>query len=80
MALLKATGSLSNRFSGMAAQLMAMNGSFARRLFWKIERATNSLPVPLSPVINAVASEAANCPMSLKTSCIGALRPMTPNS
>jgi len=45
-----------------------------------VARATNSLPVPLSPVISAVASEAANWPISLNTCCIGSLRPTMPSS
>ena len=38
----------------MAPQLMAMNCRSARSLYWWIIRATSSLPVPLSPVINTV--------------------------
>ena len=62
--------SLSSRFSGMAAQLMARNGLFTRVLFWKIARATSSLPVPLSPVMRMVVCVGATWPMSLYTCCI----------
>jgi hypothetical protein len=37
------------RFSGIAAQLMATNGPDARRLFSCTARASSSLPVPLAP-------------------------------
>ena len=43
--------SLSSSSSGMAPQLTATNGRSARRLLQWIARATSSLPVPLSPVI-----------------------------
>ena len=48
--------SLSSSVSGMAAQLIATNGPWARALrLWRA-RATSSLPVPLSPVTNTDAS------------------------
>ena len=64
----------------MAAQLMARKGRFDRWLLWKMERATSSLPVPLSPVISTVASVAVTCPISLNTDCMASLRPMIPDS
>ena len=47
--------SLSRRFSGMAAQLTATYGPFARVLCSWIRRARHSFPVPLSPVISTLA-------------------------
>ena len=47
--------SLSISVSGMAAQLTAINGPTERGLELWSARATNSLPVPLSPVINTAA-------------------------
>ena len=46
-------------FSGIAAQLMATNGLRARVEASRMKRAYTSLPVPLSPVINTVASVSA---------------------
>ncbi|MNR51223.1 hypothetical protein D3C85_1708660 [compost metagenome] len=46
----------SNMLSGMAAQLMATKGPFARRELMWIYCASISLPVPVSPVISTVAS------------------------
>ena len=55
--------SLSIRVSGMAAQLTATKGPFARRLARCSVRATSSLPVPDSPTTNTVASVAATFSM-----------------
>ncbi len=71
--------SLSIRLSGMAAQLTAMKGFPARWLCFQIERATSSLPVPLSPVIMTVTSLAVTCPITLKTSCITGDEPTIPS-
>ena len=46
--------SASTRFSGIAAQLTATISESARGLAVWSARATISLPVPVSPVINAV--------------------------
>ncbi len=51
--------SVSSRFSGIAAQLMATNGPSARGLSTWSARAKSSLPVPLSPSRSTVASVAA---------------------
>ena len=47
--------------SGIAAQLTATNGPFARALFSWSARASSSLPVPLSPSSSTVASLGAAC-------------------
>jgi hypothetical protein len=47
--------SLSSRVSGIAAQLTATNGPFARGERSCSVRATSSLPVPLSPLISTAA-------------------------
>jgi hypothetical protein len=65
--------------SGIAAQLTAMNGLLARWLCFQIERATSSLPVPLSPVIITVTSLAVTWPMILKTSCMTGELPTMPS-
>src|SRR5690242_3023521 len=46
----------SSMFSGMAAQLTAMNGLLARGLARWMRRASTSLPVPDSPTISTVQS------------------------
>ena len=46
-------------FSGIAAQLIAINGLSLRGELSCKNRARTSLPVPLSPVINTVASVSA---------------------
>ena len=51
----------SSRFSGMAAQFSATNGPAARRERRWMCRASTSLPVPDSPVIRMLASDAATC-------------------
>ena len=71
--------SLSIRLSGIAAQLTAMNGLSARWLCFQIERATSSLPEPLSPVIMTVTSLAVTWPMILKTSCMTGELPTMPS-
>ena len=60
----------------MAAQLMTRNGLSARRLCWYSARATNSLPVPLSPRISTLTSCGAMRPIILHISCMTGLRPM----
>ena len=54
----------------IAAVLMAMNGLSARELWRCTARATNSLPVPDSPVIITVAFDWLSRPIERKTSCI----------
>jgi hypothetical protein len=51
--------SLSSSVSGIAPQLIATKGWFARTLARWIARASSSLPVPLSPWISTLASPAA---------------------
>src|SRR5207248_2762954 len=46
----------SSRPSGRAAQFTAMNGRLERRLWWWMNCAIISLPLPLSPVMNTDAS------------------------
>jgi hypothetical protein len=48
-----------NGVSVSAAQLIATNGRCARAPLTCNARATNSFPVPVSPVINTVASDRA---------------------
>ena len=57
----------SSNCSGMAAQLIEMNGLSARRERAWTYLAMTSLPVPLSPVIKTLASEAATWSASLTT-------------
>ena len=44
------------RYRILAEQLIARNGLLFRLLFWWMARASNSLPVPVSPPINTVES------------------------
>ncbi len=67
--------SLSRRVSGMAAQLMAMKGRPERGLFWWMARATNSLPVPLSPRMRTVESLCATRAMNSSIWLIWRLSP-----
>jgi len=60
---------------GMAAVLMAMNGLSARGLCRCSACATNSLPVPDSPLISTVACDCDNLPMARNTSCIAGAWP-----
>ncbi len=62
--------SLSISVSGSAAQLMATNGPCRRVLSACSERATSSLPVPLSPVIRTHARLGPACCSSAKISRI----------
>ncbi len=66
--------SLSNSWSGRAAQFTATKGLSARLLALYISRAATSLPVPLSPVIRTVAPVFATCRIKRLISFIGALR------
>ena len=67
--------SLSSRSLGIAAVLIAMNAFGARGLWRCSARATNSLPVPDSPLISTVAWECASRPIARKTSCIAGAWP-----
>ena len=61
--------SLSSSVSGMAPQLMATKGWFARGLARWMARASSSLPVPLSPWIRTLASLAATrCALASRSS------------
>ncbi len=71
--------SLSSRLSGRAAQLVAMKGWFRRWLWWWIARATTSLPVPVSPIINTVALVGATVLMSSNIFNIFGLLAMIPS-
>ncbi len=53
--------------AGMAAQLMATKGLFARGLMACTDSATSSLPQPLSPQISTVESVGATREMSSRT-------------
>jgi len=72
--------SLSRSVSGIAPQLMAMNGFAVRSLFLWMVRATSSFPVPLAPMINTVPETAATLLISLYSSIILALRPISPST
>ncbi len=67
----------SRRFSGSALQLMGMNGANWRRLLKCSARATNSLPVPLSPRMRIVLSVSATRSIILNTSCMVGELPMS---
>jgi len=60
----------SSRFSGIAPQLTATNGWLARGLARWMAWATSSLPLPLSPRISTLASEAATSLASASTSAM----------
>mgnify|MGYP003337631965 CR=1 FL=1 len=60
----------SSKSFGIAAVLIAMNGCLARGLCWCSALATNSLPVPDSPVMSTVALDCASRPMARNTFCI----------
>ncbi len=68
----------SRRFSGMAPQLIGINGPFLRKLASWMARATSSLPVPLSPVIKIGTSETATFRIVAKTACISGHCPSIP--
>ncbi len=67
--------SVSSSVSGSAPQLTDTNGRDARRLFKWTVRATSSLPVPLSPLINTGLSLAATRATIETTSTISGLSP-----
>ena len=68
--------SLSKRFSGMAPQLIDMNGFARRRDFLWIARATRPLPVPVSPLMRMVLSQSATFSISSNISSMRELRPI----
>ena len=78
--------SLSIRFSGKAPQLIATNGCSRRRLCSCSERATSSLPVPVSPRISTVLfgrrdlgdqlPHALHRPASRRSSCVLPSQPL----
>ena len=68
--------SLSSRSGGIAAQFSAMKGPALRAPTRWMVRATTSLPVPVSPVINTVASLSATRPMVFCTSRMLLLEPI----
>ena len=59
----------------MAAQLTRTSGLSARPLARGCERATSSLPVPVSPVMSTVESVLATRLMASKTAFMQSLRP-----
>ena len=65
----------SSSVSGMAEQLTATKERSARPLRWWIERATSSLPVPVSPAISTVARLGATRAIRSRTRSIAGLRP-----
>ena len=69
--------SLSNKVSDNAAQFTATNGRSDRGDASCTLRATNSFPVPLSPVINSDASDAASGGSCRRNDRIGSLRPIS---
>ena len=71
--------SLSSRLSGIAPQLMAMNGPSPRLPLRWIASAASSLPVPFSPVISTGASVVATLRIAPKTSWICGLVPSIPS-
>jgi hypothetical protein len=83
LASVKAPGSwpkssLSSRVSGIAAQLIATNGSAARVLAAWRPRAKSSFPVPVSPTSKTVTLRlVATWVARARTSRIAALSPMT---
>ena len=60
----------------MAAQFTGTKGRFALEELKCRARATSSLPVPLSPVINTLTGLLATRRIRSKTSCMALLRPM----
>ncbi|EKD68477.1 MAG: hypothetical protein ACD_47C00603G0001 [uncultured bacterium] len=66
----------SRSVSGIAAQFIFTNGFFALSLLSCMSRATSSLPVPDSPVINTVVFEPATLVIISKTPLMAALAPM----
>ena len=70
----------SSRPSLSAPQLIEMKGSLARSLCWWIARATNSLPVPDSPVIRTVRSQRAVVSICRARAFMGGEFPIMPMS
>ena len=68
----------SSSVSGMAAQLTLMNGMSRCALRLCTARATSSLPVPVSPVINTVLRVADTSSMRRITSAMARLWPTMP--
>ncbi len=68
----------SSSASGIAAQFTLMNGLAASALHACTARATNSLPVPVSPVIRTVLRVAATSSIRRTTSSSRSLRPTMP--
>ncbi len=66
--------------SGIAAQLIATNGLLARGLSSCIARASNSLPVPLSPSSSVVAEVGATFSIVRQARVMASLVAMTPAS
>ena len=62
----------SSKSLGIAAVLSAMKGCTARGLCLCNARATNSLPVPDSPVMSTVTFDCERRPIALNTSCMAA--------
>jgi len=67
--------SLSKAVSGKAAQLTATKGPPDRSLFWWMARATNSFPVPVSPMMRTGVEVRATRCTSAASSRLAALLP-----
>ncbi|MCY1401541.1 hypothetical protein D9M71_166620 [compost metagenome] len=68
--------SLSNRFSGRPPQFRATNGCAWRLLKSCRQRATSSLPVPVSPSISTLAEVSATLAINSRRFCMAGERPM----
>ncbi|CSA26348.1 Uncharacterised protein [Vibrio cholerae] len=68
--------SLSNRFSGIAAQLTYTRGCRLRFERWCMVRATSSLPTPVSPWIRILNCEGATTSISAFMASMGPLLPI----
>ena len=68
----------SSSVSGIAAQFTLMSGMCRCALRSWMARATNSLPVPVSPVTSTVLRVSATRSARWMTSCISRLRPTMP--
>ncbi|MNY04339.1 hypothetical protein D3C86_1370120 [compost metagenome] len=72
--------SLSNRLSGRPPQLRATNGWSLRRLKSCRQRATSSLPVPVSPSISTLAEVSATLAISPRSCAMAGERPIRRSS
>ncbi len=68
------------RLGGIAAMLTATWGPWRRGLAWWMARATNSLPLPVSPRSRSGTGNTATRRISRRNATIGALEPSNPKS